>query len=91
VLISESFVIAVGGFRARIPAGRSPACTHPGRPSARPHPHRSDDEASLVLEGRLGFQIDGEQRGVAAGESILVTRGTPLPLEPSAGVRATCL
>jgi mannose-6-phosphate isomerase-like protein (cupin superfamily) len=39
--------------------------------------HRSDDEAWHVLSGRLGFRIGDEEREVGAGESILVTRGTP--------------
>ena len=51
--------------------------THPGRPIAGLHLHRSDDEAWLVVEGKLGFRIDDQEREVAAGESILVSRGTP--------------
>lgn len=51
--------------------------THPGRPIAGLHLHRSDDEAWFVLSGRLGFQIGDEQLEVAAGDSILVARGTP--------------
>jgi mannose-6-phosphate isomerase-like protein (cupin superfamily) len=30
-----------------------------------------------VIEGRLGFRVGDEEREVAAGESILVPRGTP--------------
>ena len=51
--------------------------THPGRPIAGLHLHRSDDEAWIVLSGRLGFRVGDEERVVAAGESVLVTRGTP--------------
>jgi mannose-6-phosphate isomerase-like protein (cupin superfamily) len=51
--------------------------THPGRPIAPLHLHRSDDEAWFVLEGRLGFRVGEEEREVGAGESILVSRGTP--------------
>jgi mannose-6-phosphate isomerase-like protein (cupin superfamily) len=51
--------------------------THPGRPIAGLHVHRSDDEAWFVLEGRLGFRIGDEEQEVDAGESVLVTRGTP--------------
>ncbi len=50
---------------------------HPGRPIAGLHLHRSGDEAWIVLEGRLGFRVGDEEREVAAGESILVSRGTP--------------
>jgi len=46
-------------------------------PHAGLHLHRSDDEAWIVLEGRLGFRIGEEHREVAAGDSLLVTRGTP--------------
>ena len=51
--------------------------THPGRPIAGLHLHRSDDEAWFVLSGRLGFRVGDEERVVPAGESILVPRGTP--------------
>lgn len=51
--------------------------THPGRPIAGLHVHRSDDEAWFVLSGRLGFQVGDEQVEVATGGSILVVRGTP--------------
>jgi mannose-6-phosphate isomerase-like protein (cupin superfamily) len=67
VIISESFVIA----------DWTDPGTHPGRPIAGRHLHRSDDEAWYVVEGRLGFRIGGTEREVGAGESILVSRGTP--------------
>jgi len=67
VIICDSFVIA---------DWRDPG-THPRRPIAGLHVHHSDDEAWFVLEGRLGFQVGGEEHEVAAGESILVPRGTP--------------
>ena len=67
MIISDSFVIA----------DWTDPGTHPGRPIAGLHLHRSDDEAWIVLEGRLGFVIGGEQRVIAAGGSLLVTRGTP--------------
>ncbi len=51
--------------------------SHPGMPIAPLHLHRSDDEAWIVLEGRLGFQVGDERREVDAGGSMLVTRGTP--------------
>jgi mannose-6-phosphate isomerase-like protein (cupin superfamily) len=41
------------------------------------HIHHEDDEAWYVLEGRLGFDVGGEQRDVGAGEAIMVPRGTP--------------
>lgn len=50
--------------------------THPGRPIAGLHLHRSDDEAWYVLEGALGFRIGDEERIVRAGESVLVPRGS---------------
>jgi mannose-6-phosphate isomerase-like protein (cupin superfamily) len=67
VIVSESFVIA----------DWTDPGTHPGRPIAGLHLHRSDDEAWLVQEGRLEFRVGDEVRSVAAGESILVERGTP--------------
>jgi mannose-6-phosphate isomerase-like protein (cupin superfamily) len=67
VIVSESFVVA----------DWTDPGTHPGRPIAGLHLHRSDDEAWIVLEGRLGFRVGDEQREVPAGESILISRGTP--------------
>ncbi len=66
MIISESFVVADWTDRGE----------HPGLPIAGLHLHRSDDEAWIVLEGRLGFRVGDEEREVPAGESILVTRGT---------------
>jgi mannose-6-phosphate isomerase-like protein (cupin superfamily) len=67
MIVCESFVVA----------DWSDPGTHPGRPIAGLHLHRSDDEAWIVLEGRLGFRVGDEQREVAAGDSLLVRRGTP--------------
>ena len=67
ILVSDSFVIA----------DLTDPGTHPGRPIAGLHLHRSDDEAWIVLEGRLGFRVGTEEHEVPAGESLLVTRGTP--------------
>lgn len=67
MIVSESFVVA----------DWTDPGTHPGRPIAGLHLHRSDDEAWFVLEGRLEFRVGDEVRSVRAGESILVTRGTP--------------
>jgi mannose-6-phosphate isomerase-like protein (cupin superfamily) len=50
--------------------------THPGRPIAGLRLHRSDDEAWIVLEGRLGFRVGEEEREVVAGDSLLVPRVT---------------
>ncbi|MGZ4380030.1 MAG: cupin domain-containing protein, partial [Gaiellaceae bacterium] len=66
MIVSGSFVIA----------DWTDPGTHPGRPIAGLHLHRSDDEAWFVLEGRLGFLVGDEEREVAAGESLLVERGT---------------
>ena len=67
MIISDSFVIA----------DWTDPGTHPGRPIAGLHLHRSDDEAWIVLTGTLGFRVGAEEHEVPAGESILVTRGTP--------------
>src|SRR5262249_34850722 len=67
VIISDSFVVA----------DWTDAGTHPGRPIAGLHLHRSDDEAWIVLGGRLGFRVGEEERLVDAGDSLLVRRGTP--------------
>jgi mannose-6-phosphate isomerase-like protein (cupin superfamily) len=66
VIVSDSFVIA----------DWSDPGTDPGRPIAGLHLHRSDDEAWIVLEGRLGFRVGEEEREVLAGDSLLVSRGT---------------
>jgi mannose-6-phosphate isomerase-like protein (cupin superfamily) len=67
VIVTDSFVIA----------DWTDPGTHPGRPIAGLHLHRSDDEAWFVIDGRLGFRVGDEEPDVAAGESILVPRGTP--------------
>jgi mannose-6-phosphate isomerase-like protein (cupin superfamily) len=67
VIISDSFVIA----------DWTDPGTHPGRPIAGLHLHRSDDEAWIVLSGRLGFRVGDAEREVPAGDSLLVTAGTP--------------
>ncbi len=67
MIVSDSFVIA----------DWTDPGTHPGRPIAGLHVHHEDDEAWIVLDGTLGFQIGDAQREVDAGDSILVTRGTP--------------
>lgn len=69
MIVSDSFVIAEWGDRGGM--------TSRERPIAGLHLHRSDDEAWYVLEGRLGFRVGEEEREVGAGESMLVTRGTP--------------
>ena len=67
MIVSESFVIA----------DWTDPGTHPGRPIAGLHVHRSDDEAWIVLEGQLGFRVGDEERTVPAGGSLLVPRGMP--------------
>ena len=67
MIVSDSFVVA----------DWSDPGTHPGRPIAGLHLHRSDDEAWIVLDGKLGFHVGEEEREVPAGESLLITRGTP--------------
>jgi len=67
VIVSDSFVIA----------DWTDPGTAPGRIIAPSHVHHSDDEAWIVLTGRLGFRLGEKQREVAAGESLLVVRGTP--------------
>jgi mannose-6-phosphate isomerase-like protein (cupin superfamily) len=67
MIVSDSFVIA----------DWTDPGTDPGRPIAGLHLHRSDDEAWIVLEGTLGFQVGDERREVGAGDSILVPRRTP--------------
>jgi mannose-6-phosphate isomerase-like protein (cupin superfamily) len=67
MIVSESFVIV----------DWTDPGTHPGRPIAPLHVHNVDDEAWIVLEGRLGFRVGDEERALPAGESLLVSRGTP--------------
>src|SRR3979490_2845871 len=78
MIVSESFVIA----------DWTDPGTHPGRPIAGLHLHRSDDEAWIVLDGTLGFRVGVEEREVAAGGSLLGPRGIPpacwnVPAQPA--------
>lgn len=66
MIVSDSFVVA----------DWSDPGDYPGRPIAPLHLHRSDDEAWIVLDGTLGFRVGDEERQVAAGDSLLVRRGT---------------
>jgi mannose-6-phosphate isomerase-like protein (cupin superfamily) len=50
--------------------------TGPERPIAGLHVHHEDDEAWYVLEGRLGFRLDGETVEAGPGEVVLARRGT---------------
>ena len=47
------------------------------RPVAGLHVHHEDDEAWVVLEGTLGFQIGDEIVTAPAGSAVLVPKGTP--------------
>ena len=46
------------------------------RPIAPLHLHRSEDEAWYVLEGRLGFQVGGDEIEADAGQSVIVPAGS---------------
>ncbi|HEV2724310.1 MAG TPA: cupin domain-containing protein [Thermoleophilaceae bacterium] len=67
MLVSDSFVIADWTHPG----------AHQGSPVAPRHLHRLDDEAWIVLEGRLGFRVGETERELGAGDSLLVPRGTP--------------
>ena len=41
------------------------------------HVHHEDDEAWVVLEGRLRFRIGEHVRDAGAGEGVLAPKGTP--------------
>jgi mannose-6-phosphate isomerase-like protein (cupin superfamily) len=47
------------------------------RPIAPLHVHRADDECWYVLDGRLGFLVDGEELEAAAGDAAFVPSGVP--------------
>src|SRR5438552_9979194 len=80
MIVSESFVIA----------DWTDPGTHPGRPIAGLHVHRSDDEAWIVLEGQLGFRVgDEETHGARRRVAARAARDAPLLLEPH--VRAGAL
>ncbi len=68
-IVSDSFVIA----------DWTDPGVHPGRPIAELHLRHSDDEAWIVLEGRLGFRVGNDELEVVAGESLLVSRERRTP------------
>ncbi len=51
----------------RMPYGDSPPL----------HVHRREDEVFHILEGRLRFQINGHERMVGAGETVIAPKGLP--------------
>lgn len=54
---------------------------------ASPHSHELEDQASIVLEGELGFWIDGEEFFAAAGDYVYRPAGKPHALwNPTEGV-----
>jgi mannose-6-phosphate isomerase-like protein (cupin superfamily) len=53
------------------------ADTSRDRPIAGLHLHREEDEAWVVLEGRLGFRVGERAVEAGPGEGIFVSRGTP--------------
>ena len=46
-------------------------------PVAPLHLHRNEDEAWIVLEGRLGVQLGEEDAVLTVGDAVLAPRGTP--------------
>ncbi|TGQ73332.1 cupin domain-containing protein [Mesorhizobium sp. M00.F.Ca.ET.186.01.1.1] len=51
----------------RLPHGDSPPL----------HVHRNEDEVFHILEGRMRFQINGHERIVGAGETVIAPKGLP--------------
>ena len=45
--------------------------------SAPLHVHRQEDEAFHVLEGRMRFQIDGQERLAGPGDTVIAPKGLP--------------
>lgn len=41
------------------------------------HLHVGEDEVFHLLEGELRFSLDGQQRTVTAGETVIAPKGTP--------------
>lgn len=68
MIVCESFVVVE--WTAQLDTG-------PERPIAALHVHHADDEAWIVQTGRLGVRVGDAVQHVAAGESLLVERGTP--------------
>ena len=66
MLVGHSFVIA----------DWTDSGSHPGRPIAPWHLHRSDEEAWIVLEGRLSVRVAETEHELGPGGSLLVPRGT---------------
>jgi quercetin dioxygenase-like cupin family protein len=42
-----------------------------------PHVHSREDEAFLVLDGTLAFDVDGEPREAGPGDYVMLPRGVP--------------
>lgn len=51
----------------RLPCGDSPPL----------HVHRNEDEIFHILEGRMRFQIDGQEQIVGTGETVIAPKGLP--------------
>ncbi|MET3597265.1 mannose-6-phosphate isomerase-like protein (cupin superfamily) [Mesorhizobium shonense] len=51
----------------RLPYGDSPPL----------HVHRNEDEIFHIIEGRMRFQINGHERMVGSGETVIAPKGLP--------------
>jgi mannose-6-phosphate isomerase-like protein (cupin superfamily) len=64
--------------------------TGPDRPIAGLHTHHEDDEAWYVLEGRLGFRLDGETFEAGPGEVVFAGRGSAHTFWNAGGAAPAC-
>jgi len=41
------------------------------------HIHRTEDEVFHILDGQFGFMVEGQERRLGAGETLLTAKGVP--------------
>jgi quercetin dioxygenase-like cupin family protein len=63
----------------------------PGGKPPPPHLHPSQEEEFVVQSGRMTVSIDGEERQLEAGDTLVIPRGTPHKMWNQGSETATAL
>lgn len=94
----EVYETATGRLEVLVTGAESDGALHemratypPESPFPPAHLHPEQDERFEVIEGTLTFVVDGEERVVAAGESIDVPRGSAHQVRNAGEVPATAI
>ncbi len=65
--------------------------TFPAGTFVPPHIHPTQDEYLYILEGKLGFWLNGEETSATAGDLVRLPMGVPHGIFNKSGTTAKCL